>query len=42
MTQRQHDKHNSKQKPEILSADIVAQSRLFKIEQLELQFSNGV
>ncbi|MDP5189011.1 ADP compounds hydrolase NudE [Rheinheimera baltica] len=42
MTQRQDDKPNNKQKPEILSADIVAQSRLFKIEQLELQFSNGV
>ena len=41
MTQRQDDKHSNKQKPEILSADIVAQSRLFKIEQLELIFSNG-
>ncbi|WP_333606951.1 ADP compounds hydrolase NudE [Arsukibacterium sp.] len=37
MTQRQSDK----QKPEILAQQIVAQSRLFKIEQLELQFSNG-
>lgn len=42
MTQRQDDKVSNKQKPEILNADIVAQSRLFKIEQLELQFSNGV
>jgi ADP-ribose diphosphatase len=37
MTQRSHDK----QKPEILSQQIVAQSRLFKVEQLELRFSNG-
>ena len=38
MTQRNSDK----QKPEILAQEIVAQSRLFKIEQLELRFSNGV
>ena len=37
MTQRTDDK----QKPEILSQQIVAQSRLFKVEQLELRFSNG-
>ncbi|MFT6154500.1 MAG: ADP-ribose diphosphatase [Bermanella sp.] len=30
------------QKPEILNSHIVAQSRLFKIESLELRFSNGV
>ena len=41
MTQRHDDKAQSKQTPEILAADIVAQSRLFKIEQLELRFSNG-
>jgi ADP-ribose diphosphatase len=41
MTQRQDNKSNDKPKPEILKTDIVAQSRLFKIEQLELQFSNG-
>ncbi|GGI99823.1 ADP compounds hydrolase NudE [Shewanella hanedai] len=29
-------------KPEILGAEIVAQSRLFKIEQLHLKFSNQV
>jgi ADP-ribose diphosphatase len=29
-------------KPEILAAEIVAQSRLFKIEQLHLKFSNQV
>ncbi|MBL4832068.1 MAG: ADP compounds hydrolase NudE [Aliivibrio sp.] len=28
-------------KPEILSSQVVAQSRLFKIESLELRFSNG-
>lgn len=38
MTQRYSDK----QKPEILAAEIVAQSRLFKVEQLQLRFSNGV
>ncbi|MGF1876786.1 ADP compounds hydrolase NudE [Photobacterium frigidiphilum] len=31
-----------KNKPEILSTEVVAQSRLFKIESLELRFSNGV
>lgn len=35
------DKPHSKQKPRILAQDIVAQSRLFKIEQVQLQFSNG-
>lgn len=29
-------------KPKILNAEIVAQTRLFKIEQLDLEFSNGV
>ena len=29
-------------KPQILSAEVVAQSRLFKIESLDLRFSNGV
>jgi ADP-ribose diphosphatase len=37
MTQR----HTNKQVPEILEQEIVAQSRLFKIEQLQLRFSNG-
>ncbi|HCU65807.1 MAG TPA: ADP compounds hydrolase NudE [Rheinheimera sp.] len=37
MAERQDDK----QKPQILSQEIVAQSRLFKIEQIQLQFSNG-
>ncbi|GGW68601.1 ADP compounds hydrolase NudE [Alishewanella tabrizica] len=37
MTQR----HNDKQKPDILAAEIVAKSRLFKVEQLQLRFSNG-
>lgn len=37
MTQR----HTNKQVPEILAQEIVAQSRLFKIEQLQLRFSNG-
>lgn len=37
MTQR----HTSKQVPEILAQEIVAQSKLFKIEQLQLRFSNG-
>ncbi|GAB60025.1 ADP compounds hydrolase NudE [Rheinheimera nanhaiensis] len=41
MTQRQDDKPGNKQKPDILGTEIVAQSRLFKIEQLELKFSNG-
>ncbi|WP_298440609.1 ADP compounds hydrolase NudE [uncultured Ferrimonas sp.] len=31
----------SAEKPEILSNQLVAQSRLFKVEQLELRFSNG-
>ncbi|MEE2025377.1 MULTISPECIES: ADP compounds hydrolase NudE [Alkalimonas] len=31
----------TKQPPEILGQDIVAQSKLFKIEQLQLRFSNG-
>lgn len=35
-------RRNQKQKPVILSQKIVAQSRLFKVEQLELEFSNGV
>lgn len=29
-------------KPKILNAEIVAQTRLFKVEQLDLEFSNGV
>lgn len=37
MAERQGDK----QKPQILNQEVVAQSRLFKIEQLELLFSNG-
>ncbi|CAM5199483.1 ADP compounds hydrolase NudE [Alishewanella longhuensis] len=37
ITQRSRDK----QKPEILAQEIVAQSRLFKVEQLQLRFSNG-
>jgi ADP-ribose diphosphatase len=37
MTQR----HSRKQIPEILAQEIVAQSKLFKIEQLQLRFSNG-
>lgn len=31
-----------KNKPEILTTKVVAQSRLFKIESLDLRFSNGV
>ncbi|KLV06126.1 ADP compounds hydrolase NudE [Photobacterium ganghwense] len=31
-----------KNKPEILATEVVAQSRLFKIESLDLRFSNGV
>lgn len=42
MTQRHDDKQPAKQKPQIIKTEIVAQSRLFKIEQLELLFSNGV
>ncbi len=34
MAERQGDK----QKPQILRQEVVAQSRLFKIEQLDLQF----
>ena len=30
-----------RKKPEILSTEIIARSRIFSIEQLELQFSNG-
>ena len=30
-----------KSKPEILKADIVAESRLFKVEALHLRFTNG-
>ncbi len=30
-----------KEKPQILEQKLIAQSRLFKIEQLDLQFSNG-
>lgn len=35
------EKPHSRQKPRILAQEIVAQSRLFKIEQVQLQFSNG-
>lgn len=35
------EQQSRKQKPVILRQSIVAQSRLFKIEQLQLQFSNG-
>jgi len=35
------EKPQSRQKPRILAQDVVAQSRLFKIEQVQLQFSNG-
>ena len=31
----------NKEKPQILDQKLVAESRLFKIEQLDLQFSNG-
>ena len=34
------EKPQSRQKPRILAQDIVAQSRLFTIEQVQLQFSN--
>jgi ADP-ribose diphosphatase len=37
MAERQGDRI----KPEILGAEIVAQSRLFKVEQVQLRFSNG-
>ncbi|MBM7456749.1 ADP-ribose diphosphatase [Oceanisphaera litoralis] len=33
---------DKKQKPEILHTELVAQSRLFKVESVHLQFSNGV
>lgn len=33
---------SDKKKPKILKAQIVAQTRLFKVEQLDLEFSNGV
>lgn len=32
----------AKTKPEIVASKVVAQSRLFKVEQLDLKFSNGV
>ena len=32
---------HDKSKPEILKAEIVAESRLFKVESLHLKFSNG-
>lgn len=32
----------NQKKPKILNAEIVAQTRLFKVEQLDLEFSNGV
>jgi ADP-ribose diphosphatase len=35
------DRQGDKQKPQILRQEVVAQSRLFKIEQVDLQFSNG-
>jgi ADP-ribose diphosphatase len=38
---KRHNSRMSKQKPEILNIEQVAQSRLFKIEQMELRFSNG-
>lgn len=31
-----------RKKPEILATQEVAKSRLFRVEQLELRFSNGV
>lgn len=34
-------RHINKQKPDILQQEIVASSRLFKVEQLQLRFSNG-
>lgn len=33
---------HAKEKPEILKAELVAESRLFKVESLHLKFSNGV
>lgn len=35
------EQHNNRQKPRILGQQIVAQSRLFKVEQIDLEFSNG-
>jgi ADP-ribose diphosphatase len=35
------DQPHDRQKPRILAQNIVAQSRLFKIEQVQLEFSNG-
>ena len=32
---------SSKQKPQILHTELVASSRLFRVEQVHLQFSNG-
>ncbi len=37
MTQEQ----KNRQKPRIVGQQIVAQSRLFKVEQIDLEFSNG-
>lgn len=31
-----------RQKPTVLAREIVASSRLFRVEQLQLRFSNGV
>ena len=31
-----------RQKPTVLASEIVASSRLFRVEQLQLRFSNGV
>lgn len=33
---------NEKQKPQILHTELVAESRLFKVESVHLKFSNGV
>lgn len=33
---------NNKQKPQILHTELVAESRLFKVESVHLRFSNGV
>ena len=32
---------HDKRKPEIIKAELVAESRLFKVESLHLKFSNG-
>ncbi|MFT6529460.1 MAG: ADP-ribose diphosphatase [Psychrosphaera sp.] len=37
----EHTNNKKQQLPVIQNAELVAQSRLFKIEQLELEFSNG-